>query len=83
MAKELEKYSAYELYKELVNRDHVEVVMWVDDDIISALKDEDVEPSKENIQRVWDKLGHWLRDDQTQEGWQVIYAAISECDFDE
>lgn len=81
MAKELKDYSDYELYKELSSRDNVEVVMWLDEDIADALVEEDVKPTKANIQTAWDKIGKWLRESSIEHGWDVIFDAINDCDF--
>ena len=83
MAKELKDYSIDELYNELKSRDHVAVVMWVDEDIVEALSYEEVKQTDRNIQAVWDKLSDWLEDDSIERGWEIIASAINECDFED
>ena len=81
MAKELKDYSIDELYNELKSRDHVAVVMWVDEDIVEALSYEEVKQTDRNIQAVWDRLGGWLEDDSIERGWEILADAINDCYF--
>ena len=81
MAKELKDYSIDELYNELKSRDHVAVVMWVDEDIVEALSYEEVKQTDRNIQAVWDRLGDWLEDDSIERGWEILADAINDCNF--
>ena len=81
MARELKDYSIDELYNELKSRDHVAVVMWVDEDIVEALSYEEVKQTDRNIQAVWDRLGGWLEDDSIERGWEILADAINDCYF--
>lgn len=81
MAKELKDYSIDELYNELKSRDHVAVVMWVDEDIVEALSYEEVKQTEGNIQAVWDRLGDRLEDDSIERGWEILADAINDCYF--
>lgn len=78
MSKELKDYTVFELYKELCSRDHVEVVLWTDDDIAESLMANEIKVSEGNIQKIWDLLGHWLRDSSIQKGWDAIDEAVCE-----
>ena len=81
MTKELKDYSIDELYNELKSRDHVAIVMWVDEDIVEALSYEEVKHTDRNIQAVWDRLGDWLEDDSIERGWEILADAINDCHF--
>ena len=81
MAKDLKDYSIDELYNELKSRDHVAVVMWVDEDIVEALSYEEIKQTDRNIQAVWDRLGDCLEDDSIERGWEILADAINDCNF--
>lgn len=75
MIKELEKYSTDELITELWHRDHIAMCVFVKEDIVEGLLENNVEPTDEAIKSVlkW-KIG----DAMCERGWEVIYTAIDE-----
>ena len=75
MTNELEKYSTNELITELWHRDNIAMCVFVKEDIVESLLENNVEPTDEAIKSVlkW-KIG----DAMCERGWEVIYTAISE-----
>ena len=82
MAKELKDYTISELSRELRNRNHVAVIIWLDDDIKEALIDNEVKATEGNIQKVWDRMSHWLKDGSIERGWEIIADTIAEINWD-
>ena len=82
MAKELKDYTISELSRELHNRDHVEVIVWLDDDIVDALIDNEVRASEGNIQKAWDRLHRWLHEGSVERGWEIIADTIADIKRD-
>jgi len=72
----LAEFSTQELYNELYNREHIAPIIWVDDDIKDSLSEHNIEPTDENVKRVWKSLGNRLIDHCIAAGWDYIEACI-------
>ena len=79
----LKDYDVYDLIKELRSRDEViDMTVWLDDDIESALKDQGYIPTEERIAEVYNEMSgcdlvHW------DYAWECFYRAIYDCEFGE
>lgn len=75
MTKELDKYSTNELITELWHRDHVAMCVFVKEDIVEGLRDNDVIQTEEAIDSVF---GWKIGDAMCECGWEVIKCAAEE-----
>jgi len=53
------------------------IVRWCNEDIESALLDEEVEPTEELIGKVRDRLEkHWFADYMIESGWEYVHTTV-------
>lgn len=59
------------------NETHFGIVRWCNEDIESALQDEEVEPTEELIGKVRDRLdNHWFSDFMIEHGWEYVHQTV-------
>lgn len=69
-------------YVRLIDREkYFATILWQTDDIRSGLEDQGIEPTDENVDRVFENLGI-SEMENCSHGWECIYEAIG-CAFDD